>query len=191
MTSFETVLKKYLNTFFNQEMYFVGGIRNLELFKENPTNIDVDVIRMKISAINDRDLLANNLCDDMINHILNLNIDSRMQKGDLGVVQQIAQLNTRGESYSLLHFASVYCNFHRPDLFPIYSDQYHDFYKRYIKENNLPLDPEKITSYDVFSKALNDLVERLNLKGKLNYLHLRKFAWLYAELVVKESSLSK
>jgi hypothetical protein len=168
-------------------MYFINDLKNLELFKENPGNNKAENIRMKLSAVNDSDLRKHNITEEMIEHILKLNIDNRLQKGDLTVVEDIARIQTKKQSLHLLHFASVYCNLHRPDIYPIYSDQYHDFYKRYIKENNLPFDPEKITTYDVFSKALNNLVERLNLKGQMDYLHLRKFAWLYAEIVVNES----
>lgn len=187
MTPFQTILEKYLDTFLDQEMYFVNDLRNLEFFKENPANSNATGIRMKLSALNDADLLANSITEEMIDHILKLNIDSRLQKGDLTVVEDIARLQARGKSFNLLHFASAYCNLHRPNVFPIYSDQYHDFYRRYIKETNLALDPEKITSYDTFSKALNHLLERLQLKAKLDYLHARKFAWLYADSILKES----
>ena len=187
MGSFQTILKKYLDVFSDQEMYFVNDIRNLELFKENPTNRSADEVRMKLSAVNDNDLNVNNITEEMIVHILKLKIDTRLQKGDLSLVEDIGKLNARGQSFTLLHFASVYCNFHHPGVFPIYSEQYHDFYKRYIKENNLPLDPEKISSYEVFLKALIDFVERWKLKGKMDYLHIRKFAWLYAESILRES----
>jgi hypothetical protein len=39
----------------------------------------------------------------------------------------------------------------------------------------------------VFSKALSDLIDRLKIKGKMDYLRMRKFAWLYAEIVVNEA----
>jgi len=103
-------------------------------------------------------------------------------------VDDIARITSSGKQYHLLHFASVYCNFHRPDVFPIYSEQHIEFYKRYIKENKLPLDPEKMNTYEVFTKALHHLVIEWGLMGKMNYLQLRKFGWLYAEKVVKESS---
>ncbi len=191
MSPFQTILKKYLDTFADQERYFVNDMRNLEFFKENPVNSSAEDIIMKLSALHDPDLTSNNITQEMIDHILQLKIDPRLQKGDLTIVEDIAQLHAKGKSFNLLHFASVYCNFHRPDVYPIYSEQFHDFYKQYIKENNLPLDPENISSYDTFSKALNDLSERLKLKGKLDYLHLRKFAWLYAELIIQESSVNQ
>jgi hypothetical protein len=41
----------------------------------------------------------------------------------------------------------------------------------------------------VFAAALNDLVTRAGLKGKMNYIHLRKFGWLYANHVLNESGV--
>ena len=188
MSKFDASLKKYLNIFANQEMYFVNDLRNIELFQNIPLNTNADDIRTKLSAINDSDVSHNAIMDDVIAHILKLNIDERIKTNDLTVVEDIANIKAKGQSFHLLHFASVYCNFHKPEVFPIYSEQHINFYKRYITENKLPLDPEKINTYDVFSKALNDLVERLGITGRMNYLQLRNFGWLYAERVVKEAN---
>jgi hypothetical protein len=188
MNKFDAALKKYLSVFTDQEMYFVNDLRNLDLFKKNPLNSNAEDIRTKVSAINDSELRQLYIQDEMIDHIHKLNIDDRLERGDLSLVEDIATLVVKNKTYHVLHFASVYCNYHKPDVFPIYSDQHLDFYKGYIANNNLPLDPGKLDTYDVFSKALNDLVERLGLKGKMNYLHIRKFGWLYAETVVKEAS---
>ena len=188
MNKFDNALKKYLDIFTGQDMYFENDLKNLEVFKKYPLNINGDDIRVKLSSINDVDIRNNTLMNDTIIHILKLNIDERIERGDLSLVDEIAHISPNGKLYHLLHFASVYCNFHRPDTFPIYSEQHFGFYKSYIKENKLPLDPEKINTYDVFSKALNDLVQRLGLTGKMDYLHIRKFGWLYAERVMKESA---
>lgn len=188
MNKFETALKKYLDIFINQEMYFVNDLKNMELFQTIPRNTSVEDIRTKLSAMNDTDISHNALMEDAIKHIIKLKVDERITRGDLTVVEDISNISTGAKSFHFLHFASAYCNFHKPDLFPIYSEQHFDFYRRYIKENNLPLDPEKINTYDVFSKALDDLVKRLGLTGKMNYLQIRKFGWLYAELVLKEAN---
>jgi hypothetical protein len=187
MSKFETSLKKYLDIFKDQEMYFVNDTRNLELFSRTPSNSKKEDIRTKVSALNDSDVRSHSLEEDMINHIEKLKIDERLKNHDLTLVEDIAKISVQGKDYHLLHFASVYCNYHKPDVFPIYSEQYHDFYKKYIVEYKLPLDPNKLNSYSVFFNALNDLVKRLGLQGKMDYLHLRKFAWLYAESIVKET----
>lgn len=188
MTKFDAALKKYLDIFASQEMYFVNDLKNLELFKKTPGNKDAEDIRMKVSAVNDMEIGNLGILENVVNHIHSLNIDDRLKKDDLTLVEDIANLSIGARQHHILHFASVYCNFHKPDVYPIYSDQHLDFYRKYISENKLPLDPEKIDTYDVFTKALADLVKRLGLTGKMNYLHLRKFGWLYAEHVVRESA---
>ena len=188
MNKFETVLKKYLDIFADQEMYFTNDRKNVELFHNIPLNTNAEDVQMKLSAINDTEISHNAILGDVKNHILDLKIDDRLKNNDLSLVENIAHITVKGHPYNLLHFASVYCNLHKPDVFPIYSEQHITFYKKYIIENKLPLDPEKINTYEVFSKALNDLVQRLGLTGKMNYLQIRKFGWLYAETVVKESA---
>ena len=187
MSKFDPILRKYLDIFKNQEMYFVNDTRNLELFSKTPLNATVDDVRTKVSALNDPDVRSASLEENMIDHIVKLKIDDRIKRNDMTVVEDIATISVQGKTHHLLHFASVYCNYHKPDVFPIYSEQYHDFYKKYIVEYKLPIDPGKLNTYSVFSAALNDLVQRLGLTGKMNYLHLRKFAWLYAESVVRET----
>ncbi len=187
MNKYAIALKKYLDIFAGQEMCFINDTRNLELFERNPLNVNVDDIRTKISALkDDAELKLLSGLDDIANHILNLKIDDRLKRGDLSLVEDIANITVNGKSYHFLHFASAYCNLHRPDVYPIYSDQHLDLYREYIKVNNLPLDPAKLNTYSVFSAALDDLLTRQGVKGKMNYLHIRKFGWLYADHVLKE-----
>lgn len=190
MTKFEESLKKYLAIFVDQEMYFVSDLRNLELFEKTPSNDSADDIRTKISAINDDEIRKLTLMEDMVTHILNLKIDDRLKQGDLTLVEDIANVISHGKSYHMLHFASVYCNFHKPEVYPIYSEQHFAFYRQYIKTFSLTLDPQKLNTYQVFSSALNDLLTRAGLKGKMNYLHIRKFGWLYADKVLQEAGIT-
>jgi hypothetical protein len=189
MTKFEESLKKYLAVFADQEMYFVSDLRNLELFEQTPSNTTADDIRMKISAINDDEIRKLTLMEHMVSHILNLKIDDRLKQGDLTLVEDLAKVPSQGKSYHMLHFASVYCNFHKPDIYPIYSEQHFAFYRQYIKTFSLTLDSQKLDTYQVFSSALNDLLAHAGLKGKMNYLHIRKFGWLYADKVLEEAGI--
>jgi hypothetical protein len=188
MNKFDEALKKYLDIFAGQEMCFINDTRNLELFEKNPSNTSIDDIRTKISALkDDPDIKQLSGLDDMANHILKLNIDDRLKRGDLSVVEDIANITVNGKPYHFLHFASAYCNLHRPDVFPIYSEQHFNFYREYLRINNLKLDPDKLNTYAVFSAALDDLLTRKGVKGKMNYLHIRKFGWLYIDHIMKES----
>lgn len=188
MTPFQESLKKYLEIFLSQETYFVNDTRNLEFFKKNSKNTTLEEISLKLSVMDDADFVRLGANEVVAKHILSLNIDPRLAKGDLTVVEDIAHVTVNGQEQHLLHFASSYCNLHRPDVFPIYSDQHIEFYKRYFKEHSLPLNPAEFNRYPVFTQALNDLVTRYGLKNKLNYLQMRKFGWLYAEKVLQEAS---
>jgi hypothetical protein len=160
------------------------------LFAANPSNKTEDEVRMKISALSDEmEIKQLPDIDQLIRHILALKIDERLTGGDLSLVEDIAQVTINGTAYTLLHFASLYCTLHQPNIFPIYSDQHHDFYRKYIKHFNLSLDPSKLTTYSVFAAALDDLVTRTGVKGEMNYIHMRKFGWLYADKVFQEADV--
>ena len=187
MNTFQQSLKKYINIYIGQETYFASDMRNLEFYKKYPSNSDREAVHQKLSVMDDADFTKLQIQDAMTEHILKLNVDPRLAKGDLSVVDEIAHITISGNTFYLLHFASAYCNLHRPDVFPIYSDQHVEFYKRYIIENKLALNPDALNQYGVFTKALDDLITRLGIKGKLNYLQIRKFAWVYAEKVLEEA----
>src|SRR5688572_30479254 len=143
MNDFDTILKKYLEIFADQEMYFVNDTKTLENFRLNPANTEAEVIRMKVGLVNDRDMKLAINPEDMVRHIMKLNIDSRINSEDLTLVDDIAGIDGEPEP-ALLHFASAYCNFHKPDVFPIYSVQYLEFYREYITRYQLPLDSAKL-----------------------------------------------
>jgi len=187
MNKFQESLKKYIDLYKDQETYFANDKRNLEYFKAYPANTKREDILQKLSLMDDAAFHKLNALKDMTDHILRLNIDPKLARRDLSVVEEIALITLNGKKENLLHLASAYCNLHQPDVYPVYSDQYIDFYKSYIRENKLPLNPDELGRYSVFSRALEDLITRHGIKGKLNYLQMRKFAWIYAEKVIEES----
>lgn len=187
MATFQESLKKYLDLYSGQETYFVNDTRNLEFFKANPTNSKQEDIHQKLSVMNDADFNRLGAQEPMAKHILALNIDPRLAKNDLSLVPDIARITINGKEENLLHFASVYCNLHKPDVFPIYSDQFAGFYKRYIKEYKLDINPDQLNQYMVFTKVQDDLITRYGVKGKMNFLQMRKFAWIYMEKILQEA----
>src|SRR5215831_194597 len=148
MTKFQESLKKYVDLYKDEERYFTNDERNLEFFKTYPSNTKMEDIQQKISAMNDPDFIRLGAQEPMANHILKLAIDPRLAKNDLSEVSDIARIILNGKEENLLRFASAYSNLHKPDVFPIYSDQFQDFYKRYIKEYNLDINPDTLDQYD-------------------------------------------
>ena len=101
-------MKEAFNTLKGEEMYFISDQRHFKYFAEYPLNNDKEVVRSKISVINNKELNDVNGAEYMIDHILSLNIDERLNRNDLGVVEDIANITINGIKYRLMNFASIY-----------------------------------------------------------------------------------
>jgi len=188
MSDLNTVLKKYFELFKGQEGYFKADITNLDFFKKNPRNETREDIRLKVSAINEKSLNDLAGAEEMVEHIYGLKIDSRLAANDISLVEDIANLKIRGTREHMLHFASQYCNYHKPDVYPIYSEQHFKLYERYIAEHKLNIKMDDLKKYEVFKTVLDDVLNRHAMKEKLNYIEVRKFGWLYFDKVLQESA---
>ena len=114
--------------------------------------------------------------EDIARHILNLDIDTKIQAGDLSIVPEIANLDSKNQKWNLLGFASKYCNFHNLKAFPIYNSRMKDILSRYLgMGNNQDLD-----NYTTFCDVLKQFTKDIDA-DKLNYKELDKFIWLHRE----------
>jgi len=188
MSTFTENFRKQFDILKDQEMYFKGDMRNVEYFAKNPKNDNKDEIRLKISAINNHEINDNDALEAMTEHIVKLNIDKRLTANDLNIVEDIANITVKGKQMRLLNFASVYCNYHKPDVYPIYGKGEHrEIARRYIKEQNLNVNPDQLDRYLVMKQVLDDIIKRFLGDKEINYLEARKFGWLYLDKVIRET----
>lgn len=82
-------------------------------------------ILLKVSALND--FYSTSIYDThgVARHILSLNADPKLSQGDLGLVDQMANVSFNGKTRRIYSFATKYCSHHAPDAYPIY-DSYVD-----------------------------------------------------------------
>lgn len=85
-----------------------------------PENKSIEHILLKVSTLND--FYSTNIFDtySVATHILNLNVDSRLEAKDYALVNDIARVSIKGRVRNFYAFASKYCSHHRPESFPIY-----------------------------------------------------------------------
>ncbi len=92
------------------------------LFDTMPNNVDAGEVSVKVSALNG--LYATSIYGvvQMARHIVSLNIDDPLSSGraDPDLVERIARLEQKGKVRRNYSFATKYCSFHRPDVYPIY-----------------------------------------------------------------------
>lgn len=92
------------------------------LFETMPYNSDMGQVAVKLAALNG--LYATNIFAvlQIASHITSLGIDADLAKGvpDPDLVERIACVSIKGKNRRNYSFATKYCSFHRPDLYPIY-----------------------------------------------------------------------
>ena len=97
------------------------------LFDAMPHNTDVGEVAVKVAALNalyGTGILA---VVRVATHIANSDIDARLAEPaiDANLVEEIATVNINGKVRRNYAFATKYCSFHRPDLYPIYDSLVH------------------------------------------------------------------
>jgi len=184
-------LGKYIQLIKDQEGYFMADLRRFEFFKKYPLNNNIEHIRWKIGSANHPDIRKLHSVDVMAKHILNLEIDARIVADDLTLVQDIANIESDGHQLNFQNFASIYCNSHKPDIYPIYTEEHFDFIKRYIDVYILDIDPNQLNQYTIFKQALDDIIKRYDIENKFNYYEVRKLGWAYLDKVIEEMKKEK
>jgi hypothetical protein len=83
-------------------------------------NADLVEVQLKVSALND--FYSTNIYDthSVAKHILKLNIDAPLARGDLGLVARMTAVHFGTKTRRIYSFATKYCSHHAPDEYPIY-----------------------------------------------------------------------
>src|SRR3990172_2016078 len=91
-----------------------------ELFGKYPSNQKLRDILIKATALNS--LYNTNIYATvkLAKHILNKNIDAKLRDGSPELVDEIAHVEINGKLRNNYSFASKYCHWHQPEMYPIY-----------------------------------------------------------------------
>lgn len=92
------------------------------LFQTMPHNTDVGEVGVKVAALNGLYGTGILAVWDLAKHITNSGIDARLAEPAINanLVAEIAHFEIKGNVRQNYSFATKYCSFHRPDLYPIY-----------------------------------------------------------------------
>lgn len=91
-------------------------------FETYPKNDDINDILIKVSSLND--FYSTNIYSvfPVAKHILELDIDDRLERYDPSLVDDIADIVISGKKKRFYSFATKYCSHHKPLQYPIYDD---------------------------------------------------------------------
>lgn len=184
------IVKKYLD-----KWYTYRDSKMLEqeyalstLFQHFYQNNNLQNVLVKVSCLND--FYSTNIRDtySVAKVIYQLNIDTRLQNGDLTLVDDIAAETEKNcksarREYS---FASKYCSFHRPDVYPIFDSRNEEILRYYRKDISInPFTLRK--SYKDYVKIINKYKEIFGLEC-FSYKEIDRFNWLFCNLKKEETN---
>lgn len=119
-------VKKYINKWNDLDNY-VNQERALDYLFGDKCRYNNDIREVLIKCCTLNDFYSTNIFDihSVAQHILKLNIDERLEKGDLSLVNDIAHVevgNPKSPRF-FYSFATKYCSHHQPEKYAIY-DRY-------------------------------------------------------------------
>ena len=152
------------------------------LVSKLPLNENLEDVLLKVAAINS--LYSTNIYAiyRVSQHICDLNIDSRLREGDPNLVEEIAHVKISDEveryNYS---FATKYCSWHAPEMYPIYDRIAEQMIVWYQKDDAFA---PKFTrqqlweDYNLFRETIKAFRNHYGL-NEFSFKQLDKFLWKY------------
>jgi hypothetical protein len=163
---------------FNQEGFGITDHALTRLVQAFPYNHDLEDVLLKVVAINS--LYATNIYAiyDVAKRICELQVDSLLAQGSLELVNEIALVQVRGKVRRNYSFASKYCSWHAPHIYPIYDSFVDHLLWAYQKQDKFAtFKREELLQYVRYRAVLDKFREHYKLK-QFGYKDLDKFLWL-------------
>ena len=153
------------------ENYYLQEEALDKLFKELcPKNKNMSDILIKVSALND--FYSTNIFSvySVAKHIYNLNIDNRLQAGDVTLVNDVMHVTIDGKQKNFYSFATKYCSHHNQYDYPIY-DSYVEKVLIYFRDKDgfSDFSTQELRGYSRFKSIIIEFrqfygLEQYNLK---------------------------
>ena len=146
-------------------------------FELCPENKNITDILLKVATLND--FYSTNIFSvyPVAKHILSLEIDKRLEGGDVTLVDDIKRVTINGSDKNFYSFATKYCSHHRPLDFPIY-DSYVEKVLVYFKKKD-KFNKFKTADLRDYEKFKSVLISFRNYYGldQYNLKQIDKYIW--------------
>ena len=172
-------IKSYLEKWKGMEKYVLQEKALNKLFIETyPKNVDINDILIKVCTLND--FYSTKIFEPLVvaRHIKNLDIDMKLKQNDISLVNEIAQVKMEKDKIKYFYsFATKYCSFHKPDIYPIYYN-YVESALKYFNKNNKFYDFKNndYKDYQNFLKIVLLFKDKFNLKI-FSFKEIDKYLW--------------
>ena len=176
--SIESV-REYLNKFDrNKELVVVEDVL-AELFARYPGNQNLRDVLIKATVLNA--LYSTNIYDivKMANHILSKNIGAKLQMGSPELVDEIARVEMSGKIRNNYSFASKFCHWHKPDMYPIFDGYVEQLLWAYREQSSfMEFKRDDLRKYPRYKEIIEGFKNHYGLT-QFSLRELDKFLWGY------------
>ena len=170
-------VERYLRAWDELENYYLqeNALDKL-FFKLCPENTEMSDILLKVAVLNE--FYSTNIFSvySVAKHILSLNIDARLDSGDVTLVQDLQKVTINGVEKNFYSFSTKYCSHHKPLDYPIY-DSYVEKVLCYFRDRDKFSNFKKceLKNYEKFKEILIEFrtfyaLEEYNLKEIDKYI---------------------
>ena len=131
-----------------------------------PKNDNINDIFIKCVALNSLYSTQIFSIENVAKHYITIDIDSKLQKGDLSLVADLTPVKIGTKVRNLYSFASKYCSFHNPDKYPLY-DRYVHLTLKYFsehKEHFSKFSDNDLRDYPKFVKIIEQFQAKYHLE---------------------------
>ncbi|HLA86931.1 MAG TPA: hypothetical protein VJL10_02815 [Anaerolineales bacterium] len=173
------LVQKYINKFNDDnELVLVENVLS-ELFEKYPDNHNLRDVLIKAAALNS--LYSTNIYAivRMAEHIVKEHIDIELQKGTSEVVEKIARIAIKGKIRNNYSFASKYCHWHQPEMYPIYDSYVDQLLWAYHNQHNfMEFKQIDLRHYPRYKEVIEAFRKHYSL-SQFSFKELDKFLWIY------------
>jgi hypothetical protein len=151
------------------------------VFSHHPENVQLEDVLIKVVLLNG--LYNTNVFAlmDMASHIVALQVDPDLAGGSLTLVDRIARLTIRAKTRRHYSFATKYCSWHRPEVYPIYDTLVEELLWRYRAQNRfVEFSRPDMQDYAKYKSILEAFGRHFGLAG-LSFKQIDKFLWYTAK----------
>lgn len=174
---------RYLHRWNTTADLFQPEIVLKKLFTETcPKNNSIDDIILKTAALNTVYNTYIYSVYPVAQHILSLDIDERLAAGDETLVNELMRVfYTDGGKVDHYSFATKYCSFHNPDVFPIYDSYVGKILQHYRNQDGFSVFKNiELKSYPNFKRILADFRRHFGLE-KYTTKQLDQYLWQFGK----------
>jgi hypothetical protein len=164
-----------------------------ELFAQYPRNTEPARVLLKVTALNTLystqiPLYRANIPTifDVVDHIVNLNIDSDLARGDDRLVGHIARTEVPGKEVRFNYsFATKYCSWHNPKAFPIFDSRVYAYLCHLLNHDCIEIFRKNdLWDYPIFKKVIEGFQKRSRLEN-FTFKDIDKFLYFQGAMLIR------